>query len=97
MDKYDERAEKVYSVVCEALKLIPFKNQEAMSAIAAALREAVEEAVKNTMDNASEWIPNKTRASALEEAARIAEECNAESQALARICATKIRALKEAK
>lgn len=72
-----------------------------VSALTAFANERVKEAIKNTMDNASEWLPNKTRTEALEEAAKVAKACFDNDQPGFRLIgkgvSDKILALKDAK
>lgn len=74
---------------------------EIMEALTAFANERVKEAIKNTMDNASEWLPNKTRTEALEEAAKVAKACFDNDQPGFRLIgkgvSDKILALKDAK
>lgn len=60
-----EIAEKI---VNEMLENVTFKNSELIRKIADALDSYAKEKVRECMDNASEWLPNKTATEARKEA-----------------------------
>lgn len=66
-ERAETLAQKLYGLPVE-----PFDARE-IKIIAAALEAFAAEKVREAMENASEWIPNKTRAEAFEKAANFVE------------------------